>query len=98
MSASSGWTRTRWRRRTSTRTSRRKWSRSATPSFRTSTREQEVEPQVVCQVAACQVVVCQVGLELPLRPVVALDQLLRKSTNSEILLSAEHLAIKHISL
>jgi len=52
---------------------------------------------VVCQVV-CQVVGCQVGLELPLLPVVALDQLLRKSTNSEILLSAEQLEIKHISL
>merc|ERR1712107_275774 len=54
--------------------------------------------EVVCQVAACLEVVCQVGLELPLRPVVALDQLLRKSTNSEILLSTEQLEIKHISL
>ena len=58
---------------------------------------------MVCQVAVCQVVeclevACLVGLDLPLRPVVALDQLLRKSTNSEILLSAEHLEIKHISL
>ena len=53
---------------------------------------------MVCQVEACLEVVCLEGLELPLRPVVALDQLLRKSTNSEILLSAEHLEIKHISL
>ena len=52
----------------------------------------------VCQVEACLEAVCLEGLELPLLPVVALDQLLRKSTNSEILLSAEHLEIKHISL
>ena len=53
---------------------------------------------MACQVVECLEVACLVGLELPLRPVVALDQLLRKSTNSEILLSAEHLEIKHISL
>ena len=53
---------------------------------------------MVCRVAACPEAACLVGLELLLRPVVALDQLLRKSTNSEILLSAEHLEIKHISL
>ena len=53
---------------------------------------------VVCQVVECLEVACLVGLELPLRPVVALDQLLRKSTNSEILLSAEQLEIKLISL
>ena len=60
--------------------------------------EPQVVCQVVCQVAACLKVACLEGLELPLRPVVALDQLLRKSTNSEILLSAEQLEIKHISL
>merc|ERR1712210_192772 len=82
-SASSGWTPTRWGRRTSTRTSRRRWRRCATQSSRTSTAEQEVEHLVV----GCQEVVCLVGclealeLEDPLPLVVALDQPLRKWTN-----------------
>merc|ERR1712210_54010 len=73
-SASSGWTPTRWGRRTSTRTSRRRWRRCATQSSRTSTAEQEVEHLVVG---------CQEALELedPLPLVVALDQPLRKWTN-----------------
>merc|ERR1712210_356984 len=86
-SASSGWTPTRWGRRTSTRTSRRRWRRCATQSSRTSTTEQEVEHLVVgCQEVVC-LVVCLVGclealeLEDPLPLVVALDQPLRKWTN-----------------
>merc|ERR1712210_190082 len=65
-SASSGWTPTRWGRRTSTRTSRRRWRRCATQSSRTSTAEQEVE---------------HLELEDPLPLVVDLDQPLRKWTN-----------------
>ena len=48
---------------------------------------------VVCQVVECLEVACLVGLDLSLRQVVALDQLLRKSTNLEILLSAEQFQI-----
>merc|ERR1712083_295507 len=68
-------------RRTSMRTSRRRWSRCATQSSRTCTVEQEVEHLVEC-LEVCQVV-CQVGLvlEVPLPLVVDLDQLLRKWTN-----------------
>merc|ERR1712210_349621 len=86
-SASSGWTPTRWGRRTSTRTSRRRWRRCATQSSRTSTAEQEVAHlEVGC------LVVCQEGclealeLEDPLPLVVALDQPLRKWTNLLIFL------------
>merc|ERR1712192_270559 len=89
-SASSGWTATRWGRRTSTRTSRRRWRPFATQSFRASTAEQEVERlMVVCQEEVCQVVcqeeVCQVLEEL-LPLVVALGQLSRKWTKPVVIL------------
>merc|ERR1712210_221305 len=90
-SASSGWTPTRWGRRTSTRTSRRRWRRCATQSSRTSTAEQEVEHLVVECLVGC-LVVCLVGclealeLEDPLPLVVDLDQPLRKWTNLLIFL------------
>merc|ERR1712080_414846 len=86
-SASSGWTPTRWQRRTSMRTSRRRSRPFATQSSRTSTVEQEVEHLVAECLEVCLVGCLEVlELEDPLPLVVALDQPSRKWTNLFIFL------------
>merc|ERR1712192_54488 len=86
-SASSGWTPTRWGRRTSTRTSRRRLRPFATQSFRASTAEQEVERlMVVCQVVCLVGCLEELELEEPLPLVVALGQPSRKWTKPVVYL------------